>query len=196
MAPEMILASASPRRRELLSDAGITLKVITADVDESLMKESVTAAARRLARKKAVKVYRSCPEAKGKWILAADTLVARGATLMGKPKDRAEAAGMLRSLAGRSHKVVSGAALISPKGKVTCFHAVTRVRFRPLNQTEIQNHLNHNEWQDAAGAYKIQEKGKGIVASVRGSLTNVVGLPLEKVIKKLKQNRFFDSQPT
>lgn len=180
----LVLASASPRRRELLGRVGLEFTLAAAEIDESLLPaEQAGPAARRLAGLKARAVQNSYP---GGALLAADTLVTLDGIALGKPRDEAQARDMLQTLSGREHEVVTGYCLLTPGGEDSGL-AVTKVSFRKLTSAEIDAYLASGEFWDKAGAYAIQERGAALVSHVSGSYTNVVGLPLAKVIELLLQ---------
>src|SRR5262249_6167534 len=146
--------------------------------------ESAEHAAERLARLKAIHVARGVRSGR---VLAADTLVALGRRILGKPADESDARRMLRLLSGRTHRVVTGVAVCGPRGaRLRSSRCVTRVTFHRLSSHEIGRYVRSGEPTDKAGAYAIQEKGSRLVLRVRGSYTNVVGLPLELVIRLLR----------
>ena len=175
----LTLASASPRRRELLERVGVNLEVVPADVDESRLPDEPPAAmAERLAAAKADVVAATQPD---RLVLAADTIVVRDDAVLGKPSDAAEAAAMLRSLSGRRHHVITGWALRGPSGG-SSGTVTTAVRFRPLPEPVIARYVATGEPLDKAGAYGIQGVGAMLVRSIEGSYTNVVGLPLVEVL--------------
>lgn len=181
----LVLASASPRRRDLLGRMGLEFVVRPAEVDESLAAgESAADSAMRLAEAKARAVTRQ----PGQAVLAADTLVAvgegRGEAVLGKPADRDEALAMLGLLSGVEHRVVTGFCLIDDAGQARGL-AESRVRFRRLAPAEIAAYAATGEPMGKAGAYAIQERGAALVEGVSGSYTNVVGLPLAAVIELL-----------
>ena len=179
---ELILASASPRRREMLGRVGLEFSVEPAEVDESLLPgEEAGRAAKRLAEVKALAVAASRP---GAWVLAADTLVVCGEEIMGKPADADQANAMLESLKARDHHVVTGFCLAG-KGIQKTGLAKTKVRFRDLTGREIRAYVASGEPFGKAGAYAIQGRGAALVKEVQGSYTNVVGLPLAKVLEVL-----------
>lgn len=178
----LVLASASPRRSELLRRAGLEFSVRPVEVDESLISgEGAAQAAGRLALAKARAA--EAPEP-GAAVLAADTLVALGDTVLGKPKDEAEALSMLGRLSGQEHQVVTGFTL-RLDNDVTSAMARSKVRFRTLTSAEIHAYVAGGEPMGKAGAYAIQGMGAALVEEVSGSYTNVVGLPLAAVIKLL-----------
>ncbi len=181
----VVLASASPRRRELLNRAGVTVDVRSADVDETpLDGEEAGAMARRLARSKAERVLEGLVEPAV--VVAADTVVVRDGVILGKPRDEAEACAMLGSLSGRAHEVITGYAVIAPTGEVV-EAATTAVRFRPLSEALIREYVATGEPMDKAGAYGIQGIGAKLVVGIDGSYTNVVGLPLVEVLDAIAE---------
>jgi septum formation protein len=174
----LILASASPRRAQLLKAAGIRFETRAADVDESpLSGELPDAYVQRLAREKAEAVARTVP---GRLVLGADTTVVVDRHILGKPADPAEARAMLERLAGRPHEVLTGVALAGA-GEPAVAVASTAVWFSPMTSEDIAWYLETGEWHDKAGAYGIQGKISRFVARVEGSYTNVVGLPVSLV---------------
>jgi len=183
--PPLILASASPRRQDLLRQLSIPFEVCPAQVAE-LHQEQFTVRELSLlnAHRKARAVARSYPEA---WVLGADTLVCCGPRLYGKPTDLADAARMLRELAGRTHQVVTGVCLLHGRTRrARLFAETTDVIFRPLAPAAIQAYLAAVNPLDKAGAYAIQERGDELVAGIAGSYSNVVGLPLERLRHELR----------
>jgi septum formation protein len=173
----LILASASPRRLELLAQIGITPDdVRPADIDESpLAQELPRQHAARLALIKARKIAGQESEA---WIIGADTVVGVGRRILPKAEDEATARRCLQLLSGRAHRVFGGVAIISPDGKVSERLVVTRVKFKRLSEQEMQCYLNCGEWQGKAGGYAIQGHAASFVTGINGSYSNVVGLPL------------------
>lgn len=180
----LVLASASPRRHELLAWLGVAYEVEPADVDEQpLPGEPAVALVRRLARSKAAAVSARRPR---DWVLAADTIVEIDGQVLGKPVTTADTAAMLRRLAGREHVVATGFVLVAPGGDVRTEEAiVSRVRFRPLGARAIAAYVATGEPTDKAGGYAIQGRGAGLIESVAGSFTNVMGLPLIEVERAL-----------
>ncbi|MEM7440861.1 MAG: Maf family protein [Pseudomonadota bacterium] len=171
----LVLGSASPRRLELLAQIGITpFAVRPADIDESpLQAEHPRAYARRLAEEKAQALTLS----RGEVALTADTVVAAGRRIMGKPTDAEQARAFLTLLSGRRHTVITGIALRSA-GRVTVKDVATKVRFKRLSEAEICAYLASGEWQSKAGGYAIQGRAAAFIPSINGSYSNVVGLPL------------------
>lgn len=184
----IVLASASPRRRELLAQVGLTAVCIPADVDESVLSgESPDRHAIRLSEAKALAVA-SRRHVAGRFFLGSDTVVVRDGVILGKPDDAADAAAMLRSLSGRSHEVVSGYAVHDrDSGRTISGAVVTRVWFKSLTDQEIAGYLATGEPFDKAGAYAIQGFGAFMVPRIEGSYPNVVGLPLCEVIAALEE---------
>ncbi len=188
----LILASASPRRKELLESIKVPFIVSPSEIDELLQDgETPEAHAQRLAEEKAADVSRIYP---GSWILGADTIVVIDARILGKPSDQAEAISMLSTLSGRTHIVFTGYAILNsgfPEMK-TVAYARSEVFIRALSQEEIAAYVRTLEPMDKAGAYAIQGVGAAVVERVCGSYTNVVGLPLCEVTRDLKKLGVFD----
>ena len=175
MAPRIVLASSSPRRREILSALGLSFETRPSDVDESLRNgEPAFEAAERLAREKASAVAGGAPDA---LVVAADTLVVLDGEALGKPKDRADARRTLSRLAGRAHEVVTGVAL-ARNGRLVSGRDVTRVHFAAMTPAEVDAYVASGEPDDRAGSYAIQGIGGLFVVRVEGSPSNVVGLPV------------------
>lgn len=188
--PKLILASGSPRRKSLLQAVGADFKVVTPMVDEDGIENlAPETAVRQLAREKALEVRaRLSPAGRKRLIVAADTVVAYRHHILEKPIDPADAARMLKMLSGRWHQVFTGLCLISPlDGRIITGYEVTKVKFRRLSPAYINNYVASGEPLDKAGAYGIQELGALIVEKVDGCYFNVVGLPLVKLDKMIKQ---------
>jgi septum formation protein len=175
--PSLVLASASPRRLELLAQVGIVPgAVVPADIDESPIRgELPRACARRLAIAKAQAVAGRLPE---RIVLAADTVVARGRRILPKPASADEARRCLALLSGARHRVYGGVALIVPQRPPAFRLVVTVVAFKRLTPDEIEHYLCSGEWRDKAGAYAVQGRAAAFVRGIIGSYSNVVGLPL------------------
>jgi septum formation protein len=183
--PAFLLASASPRRRELLSSLGLAVEVLAVDVDERpLPGEEAAVTALRLAHAKALAARGA---AAGRPVLAADTIVAVDDALLGKPRDEDEARAMLCRLSGRWHEVLTGVALALPDGRVFEALARTAVRFAALGEEEIARYTSGSEPYDKAGGYALQGTAAWFIEEVRGSVTNVVGLPLEEVRRLFRE---------
>lgn len=179
MAGRLILASASPRRLELLAQVGIVPDVVhPADIDETPLKgELPRNMAGRLAGGKAVAVAKVFAD---DFVLAADTVVAVGRRSLPKPIDAGEATRFLTLLSGRRHRVIGGVALACPGGKILQRTVITAVRFKRLSKPEIEAYVGTGDWQDKAGGYGIQGLAALFVADVHGDYNNVVGLPLQQ----------------
>ncbi len=187
-APRIVLASASPRRKELLTRIGLEITVMPANVDESVLPgETPEAHVERLSLAKA-RAVAARSDIAGRWFIGSDTVVVRDDVILGKPVDKNDAASMLRSLAGRSHRVVSGYAVVDrEKNSHEATAVTTRVTFRKLTDAEIAGYIATGEPDDKAGAYGIQGIGACLVSSIDGSYTNVVGLPLCEVVETLER---------
>jgi septum formation protein len=175
--PALVLASASPRRLDLLRQIGLEPdRIEPQDLDETpRAKETPRRLALRLAADKAAAAALHAPDA---YVLAADTVVALGLRLLGKAEDAAQARAWLRLLSGRAHRVFTGVAVIAPSGRTAVRLAEARVRFKRLTDREIEGYLATEEWRGKAGAYAIQGRAGGFVIEVQGSYSAVIGLPL------------------
>jgi septum formation protein len=182
MQPRVVLASASPRRRELLRLVGIPHDVEPADIDESyLVGEDPRSHAERLARAKA-----SAIDAADAVIIGSDTIVVVDGGVLGKPRDRRHAAEMLERLSGRSHVVMTGVA-VRWQGRIASAVEETGVTFRTLSADEIGHYIDTGEPMDKAGAYGIQGFGATIVESVNGDYFAVMGLPLNRLVRLMRE---------
>jgi len=182
----IVLASSSPRRAEILTSLAIPFEVDPADVPEDIAPgESAERAASRLAADKAACVAARRPDS---WILAADTLVLRDGRILGKPRDEAEAAAMLRLLGGQEHRVVTAVRLRRGAGCGREIVEVSGVRIAPLSDEEIRWYVGTGEPRDKAGAYAVQGLGSRFIESVQGSFTNVMGLPARAVYLLLRES--------
>ena len=181
MSPQrIVLASTSPRRREILEGLGIPIEVVHVDVDESpLPGESPGAMVLRLAAAKA-----EAANADGRLVLAADTAVVVAGQALGKPLGEADALAMLEALSGRSHRVLTGVALRSPGGVRTAL-SDTEVEFREIGRDEALAYWQSGEPRDKAGAYAIQGLGGAFVRRIAGSQSGVVGLPVFETLQLL-----------
>ena len=191
---KLILASNSPRRKEILTRLGLEFSVCPQDVDESFEGLSSEDEAMRLSEKK----VRACIESGscGKddiskiWILGADTFIECEGSLIGKPADRMSARIMLEQLSGNTHTVITGLSLQVPETGILSTICRTDVTFAPITTEEISWYLDTEEWQGAAAAYRIQEKGAVFVDSISGSYSNVMGLPINTFYGMLRTNNF------
>ena len=176
-APLLVLASASPRRLELLRQIGLMPDFVDpAEIDEPPRRDEAPAAhALRLAEEKLRAVM---PRHPGDYILAADTVVACGRRILPKTMDPASARRCLELLSGRRHRVHSGIALASPDGRVSLRHVDSQVAFKRLSTAEITAYLASGEWRGKAGGYAIQGRAAALIRFISGSYSNVVGLPL------------------
>ncbi len=186
MRPRLLLASSSPRRRELLSEARVGFEVVSPDAPES---ESTALSIRELttlnATRKARAVAQREPDAV---VLAADTLVALDGRVIGKPADLNDAIAILRRLSGREHQVCTSVFVCRAAARKTkSFHVLSHVQFRSLNDAEIASYLAKINPLDKAGAYAAQGHGREIIARIRGSYTNVVGLPMDETLAALRE---------
>jgi septum formation protein len=183
--PRFILASGSPRRRQLLSETGYEFEVISPPVDEvahdwlTIRELTIWNAARKAAR-----VSELAPDAV---VLAADTLVAIDGEVLGKPRDLEHAAQILRRLSGRAHEVWTAVRISHAAcGRTQSFHEMSRVLFRALDDQAIRDYLAKIDPLDKAGAYAAQGHGAEIIERIEGSYSNVVGLPMEKTVRALR----------
>jgi septum formation protein len=180
----VVLASASPRRRELLERIGIAIEVCPADVDEAIgAGEAPLAYVARVADAKAAAIAAAHP---GRWVLAADTIVEHGGVVLGKAADASEARAMVRTLAGAVHRVSTAIVLVGP-GRPHRETVTTEVTMVAMTEAEIADYVASDEWRGKAGAYAVQGIAAALVSSVRGSITNVIGLPLAEVARALAE---------
>ena len=190
--PRLVLASASPRRRQLLADRGYDFEVVKPAVKE-LHSDKLTLreATCYNALRKGLIVARAHP---GRVVLGADTLVALDQQLIGKPADRVEAVRLLRLLSGRLHFVVSSVFIVQlHRGKSLAFSVLSRVKFKKLSDRRIEEYLASIDPLDKAGGYAAQGTGRAIIARIIGSGSNVIGLPLKETAAALEH---FDIRPT
>jgi len=185
--PMLVLASASPRRQELLRNAGITFEVQPADIPEDpLPGEPAKACAERLAREKALAVAGQRPH---DFVLGADTVVVVDGQILGKPTDAADAARMLRMLSGREHQVITGVCLVVV-GKPLVASETTLVTVSEITDKEIADYVASGEPIDKAGAYAIQGIASRWIPRIEGDYSNVVGLPVALVYRMLREKGF------
>ncbi len=180
---DIILASASPRRSELMTLAGFRFDVICADIDEIVPEKALPQeVVMSLALQKAQAVAKDHRKSA---VVGSDTVVALDGKILGKPRSKKEASEMLRSLSGRIHKVYTGVAIVCGE-KVTSFFEETEVEFYHLTDQEILDYVATGEPMDKAGAYGIQGRGAVLVKRINGDYFNVMGLPISKVYRELK----------
>lgn len=185
----IILASTSPRRKEIFEITGLPFEIKPSQVDETLLKESISDPARlveKLAEAKAAAVFAQYPEA---IVIGADTIVVLGQEQLGKPRNQAEAVAMLRSLSGKKHQVMTGVAIFSPtKSKI--FHEVADVTFYPWDAVQeqfIQHYVASGAAYDKAGGYGIQDQGSYLIREIHGDFFTVMGLPLAPTVRALQE---------
>jgi len=185
--PALVLASASPRRRDLIARLGLVpARIAAADIDETPLKAELPRLyAARMAREKALAA--ADPQAH---VLAGDTVVACGRRILPKAEDEATARTCLELLSGRRHTVLSAVALLAPDGTLRERLSETKVRFKSLSQAEIAAYLASGEWHGKAGGYAIQGRAEGLIAWIEGSHSGVVGLPLFETRALLKAAGF------
>ncbi len=190
----LILASGSPRRKDLLLSLHIPFKVFPSQVEENNdWGYAPEEFALNMAKKKAKDVF---DRLKDGWTLGADTIVVVDKDILGKPKDYKDAKDMLTRLSGRKHTVITGFCILSPSGLVSHIEAVrSEVMIRELAEEEIDAYLKTMEPFDKAGAYAVQGMGAFMIKAIKGSYTNVVGLPLCEVILALKKIKALDKFP-
>jgi septum formation protein len=180
MYQKIILASGSPRRRELLSKLALNFQYVTSTIKEEFDENlPVTDEVMKIAAMKAYDVARIYDEG---FIIGADTIVFHENKVLGKPKDAVEAKSMLRQLSGKTHEVITGVAIVNKKAKI-CerFYEVTEVTFKELSDNLIEWYIEKEEPFDKAGAYAIQDMGAILVKKIEGDYNNVVGLPISKI---------------
>lgn len=188
-AAPLILASASPRRKDLLAEAGIIPdRIIPADIDETPYKNEMPRPyARRMAIEKARAIRALHANA---FILAADTVVTMGRRILQKPEDRGEAYDFLSLMSGRRHKVTGGICLITPGGHEHTRLCETIVKFKPLTESEKQHYIDGKEWEGKAGGYAIQGSAAAFIPFISGSYSNIVGLSIYDTLALLNGNGF------
>ena len=194
----LVLASASPRRREILGQLGLTFRVEPSGMDESLLPdEGPQAHVERLAREKGLQVRERLQDAVDRpCVLSADTIVLLDGVVYGKPVDDADALRMLRNLSGRTHQVLTGIALCEVGGAFRESAVLTTdVTFRTLDEATLRGYVASGEARDKAGSYAIQGLGTGLVRGIRGSYTNVVGLPAAETLELLQRAGVLRSWP-
>ncbi|MEE1442277.1 MAG: Maf family protein [Blautia sp.] len=184
----IILASASPRRRELLDMVGIPFSVCPSQGEEQIRGSSPKEVVEELSEQKAREVFlKTSGEV---LVIGADTVVAAEGNILGKPKNRKEAIQMLKKLQGASHEVYTGVTMLSRNEngeQQKTFHVMTAVEFYPMSEEEIESYVDTGEPMDKAGAYGIQGKAGIFVKEIRGDYNNVVGLPVARLYQELKQ---------
>ena len=180
---DLVLASGSPRRREILEQIGVKFRVSVSDVEEKPTAENPLDFPRENASQKALAVSKKDPSAV---VLGFDTLVFLDGKPLGKPKDKQDALRMLKSLNGRSHKVITGVAVAHGGMLLDASQEETEVFFRDCSLQELEEYVNSLDPMDKAGAYGIQTNGARLIRSIRGCYYNVVGLPVARTLDMLK----------
>lgn len=183
---KIILASKSPRRKEILSNLGIEFEIITKDTDESSDIKDPKLLVEELSLRKGNAVLESLDNIKDTLIISSDTVVTLEGIILGKPKDESDAKLMLKKLSGRSHEVVSGVTLIY-NGKIITDHEVTEVCFSELTDSIIDKYIATKEPMDKAGSYAVQGLASMMIIGIKGCYFNVVGFPVFKFAEMLKK---------
>ncbi len=186
---KIILASKSPRRKELIAHLGIPFEIITAEASEEVEKLTPKKAVMEISKRKALAVAEIYSLKEEEIIMGADTVVALDNVILGKPKSRADAFETLSFLSGKTHEVYTGVTLVYLKEGKKCkksFYEKTKVTFAPLTADEINRYLDINEYSDKAGSYAIQGVFSAHVTGIKGDYNNVVGLPVARIYNELK----------
>jgi septum formation protein len=188
----IILASGSLRRQEYFRLMGLPFNImpshIEEDFDEALSPREIT---EDLAKRKVNRIIEILQGKAPFWICGADTVISLDGKILGKPKDRSDAAAMLEKLQGREHQVVTAIALFNGKdGTLDCRSVESSVSFIPLSKSELEWYLNTGEWQEAAGAYKIQGLASCFISNIQGSYSGIVGLPMREFYAMLRDNGY------
>ncbi len=187
---KIILASASPRRKELLLKHGIDFEVIVSNALEDSLGDNPKSIAINNSKLKALDVYNKIKVTKDAYILAADTIVCLNNEIFGKPKDRLDAKKMLNALSGQVHEVITGICVIDTSINpplIKTLSETTKVKFKKLSDSEIIKHINTDEPYDKAGAYAIQGEAKKFIEEINGDLENVIGLPVIQVLRLINE---------
>ncbi len=189
MMERILLASSSPRRREILTMAGIGFDVLCADTDESFLPGTAPQDVVMLLARRKAEAVSQFPEAAGRTIVAADTIVYLNGRILGKPHSKDEAFSMLSSLSGRTNEVFTGVCIWEAGHGGRVFYEKSSVEFYPLSQEEIREYIATGEPMDKAGAYGIQGRGSLLVRRIDGDYFNVMGLPVAKLFRELREKR-------
>lgn len=184
------LASASPRRKQLIEQMKLPVRALPVDIDEYFTAGGPVKDALRLAKQKLNAFLETHGANKHPWVLAADTVVALGDEKIGKPENREDARSILSRLSGTAHTVVTGLAFHSLKKGTTTAHACTEVTFSKLSESEIESYLSLGEWKGVAGGYRIQGVGGCLIEKIHGSYSNVMGLPIRLFYGMLKSHNY------
>lgn len=183
----IILASASPRRKEILENANVKFKIMSSDIEElTLDGESPCQMVMRLAFEKGIDIAN---KQKSDLVISADTIVVLDNNVLGKPKDEKEARYMIESLSGKTHQVITGISLINlENNKKIIDYVISNVKFKNLSEEDINDYISTNESLDKAGAYGIQGYGALLVEEIQGDYFNIVGLPISRLSDLLKKH--------
>lgn len=191
---KIVLASASPRRRELLRQIGLEFEVISSNIEEKSKSLIASQMVMELSEGKAMDIYEKLPEETkaSVWVVGADTIVAFGDQIMGKPENRRHAVEMLSRLQGSTHQVYTGVTLVGQSGKEdkpfkVSFYEKTDVTMYPMSREEILAYVDTGEPMDKAGAYGIQGRCAAFIKEIRGDYNNVVGLPVGRLYQEMKK---------
>lgn len=182
----IILASASPRRKELLEQIGLTFEVTVSNVPEVITKSEPSEVVEELSAQKAKAAAQAQMKEGAAIVIGADTIVCQDGKIMGKPKDKEDAAKMLKRLAGNTHSVFTGVTVIEEGVTVRTFSCETKVRVYPMTEQEIWDYIETGEPMDKAGAYGIQGRFAAWIEGIEGDYNNVVGLPVSALWQVLK----------
>lgn len=184
---KMILASGSPRRKELLEMTGLKFTVVTSDTDETIPEGTRPGvAALMLSKRKALAVAEQEPY-RGSIVIGADTIVSLDGQVFGKPKDRDDARMMLHALSDRTHTVYTGVSIVNSDLTVNSFVEGTEVHFYPLTDSQTEAYLDTGEYRDKAGGYAIQGGGAVFISGIIGDYYNVMGLPIARLMQEMKK---------
>ena len=182
----LILASNSPRRKEILEKAGFSFNVVSSDYDEQLFSDNPYRTATTFALNKAKSVFNELDNKEENIVIGSDTVVYFNGKILGKPKNEIDAINMLKSLSNNKHTVITGFAIITENKTIIDFDE-SEVYFSDLTDEQIKAYINSGLYKGKAGAYGIQDKDFNLVKEYKGSLTNIIGLPIEKVQEALNQ---------
>lgn len=183
----IILASASPRRKEILGNTNVKFNIIKSEINEVILEdEAPIQAVMRLAFEKCMNI---ASKNKNNLVIGADTIVVLDNSILGKPKDKDDAINMIKKLSGRRHQVITGISLINlDENKKVIDYVVSNVNFKELSDEDIMDYISTNEYLDKAGAYGIQGYGALLVEEIQGDYFNIVGLPISKLSDLLKKH--------
>ncbi len=188
----IILASGSPRRQELLTKARIPIRIVPPNINEEIIGgESARETVLRLSLAKVEAIIDVFRNESPRWVLGVDTLVELNGKIIGKPKSVDDATEVIRTLSGRVHRVLSGITLLKAKSeKPVTRVAITEVKFKEMSEDEITFYINTGEWSGVAGGYRIQGVGSFFIEWIKGSYSNVMGLPLETFYGILRESGY------